>query len=77
MAFWRENVGQIITANGFPLLNGAGSISHASMEQKVGTLFLDFDQRRKALEAQTADAQDEAELKALENKIKHRKDKTS
>jgi hypothetical protein len=77
MAFWQENVGQIITANGFPLLSGAGSVSHARMEQKVGTLFQDYDQRRKTLEAQAADAQDEAELKALENKIKHRKGKTS
>lgn len=29
MAFWQKNVGQIITANGFPLLSGAGSVSHA------------------------------------------------
>ena len=77
MAFWQENVGQIITANGFPLLSGAGSVSHARMEQKVGTLFLDYDQRSKAQEAQAADAQDEAELKALENKIKHRTNKSS
>jgi hypothetical protein len=34
MNFWRENVGQIIVGNGFPLLSGAGSISHARMEQK-------------------------------------------
>lgn len=77
MAFWQENVGQIITANGFPLLSGAGSVSHARMEQRVGTLFLDYDQRRKTLEAQAADAQDEAELKALESRIKHRKGKSS
>ena len=77
MAFWQENVGQIITTNGFPLLSGAGSVSHARMEQKVGTLFLDYDQRRKSLEAQAADAQDEAELKALESKIKHRKGRES
>ncbi len=73
MAFWRENVGQIITANGFPLLEGAGSVSHARMEQQITPLFLDYDQRRKAAEARAADEQDEAELKALENKIKHRK----
>ena len=72
MAFWQENVGQIITANGFPLLSGAGSVSHARMEQKLGTLFLDYDQRRKSMEAQAADAQDEAELKALENTLKRR-----
>ena len=77
MAFWQENVGQIITANGFPLLSGAGSISHAHMEQQVGALFQGYDQHRKGLEAQAADAQDEAELKALENKIKHRPNKTS
>ena len=74
MAFWRENVGQIITANGFPLLAGAGSVSHARMEQQIAPLFMDYDQRRKAQEAQAADEQDEAELKALEDKIKHRKD---
>lgn len=76
MAFWRENVGQIITANGFPLLAGAGSVSHVSMEQQITPLFLDYDQRRKAEEAQAADEQDEAELKALENRIKHRKETT-
>jgi len=77
MAFWQENVSQIISANGFPLLCGAGSISHARMEQKVGSLFLDYDQCRKTQEAQAADAQDEAELKALEGKIKARKGKPS
>jgi len=73
MAFWRENVGQIIVANGFPLLAGAGSVSHARMEQQIAPLFLDYDQRRKAEEAQAADEQDEAELKALESRIKERK----
>ncbi|MEY4590460.1 MAG: hypothetical protein RL497_2536 [Pseudomonadota bacterium] len=72
MAFWQENIGQIITANGFPLLAGAGSISHARMEQQVTSLYLDYDQRRKTQEAQEADAQDDAELKALENHIKNR-----
>ena len=72
MGFWRENVGQIIVSNGFPLLSGAGTLSHARMEQKLEPLYLDFDQRRKAEEARAADAQDEAELKALENTIKNR-----
>ena len=72
MAFWRENVGQIIVSNGFPLLSGAGTVSHARMEQKLEPLYLDFDQRRKLEEARAADAQDEADLKALENTIKNR-----
>ena len=72
MDFWRENVGQIVVSNGFPLLSGAGSVSHARMEQKPEPLYLDFDQRRKVEEVRAADAQDEAELKTLENTIKNR-----
>ncbi|NLD97810.1 MAG: virulence RhuM family protein [Synergistaceae bacterium] len=73
MAFWRENVVQIIAANGFTLLAGAGSVSHARMEQRIAPLFLDYEQHRRTEEAQAADAQDEAELQALENRIKDRK----
>lgn len=75
MAFWQENVGQIIASNGFPLLSGAGSVSHARMEMKVGELFAEYDQRRKRQEAQAADLQDEAELSALEKRIKNRSGK--
>lgn len=73
MNFWRENVGQIVVSNGFPLLSGAGSVSHTRMEQKLEPLYLDFDQRRKMEEARTADAQDAADLEALENTIKKRR----
>ncbi len=72
MAFWRESVGQIIIGNGFPLLAGAGTVSHARMEQQIAPLFLGYDQRRKAEEAQAADALDEAELNVLESKVKGR-----
>ena len=72
MGFWRENVGQIIVSNGFPLLSGAGAVSHARMEQTLEPIYLDFDQRRKAEEARAADAQDEADLKALESTLKNR-----
>jgi hypothetical protein len=72
MGFWRENVEQIIVANGFSLLTGAGAVSHAGMEQKLEPLYLDFDQRRKTDEARAADAQDETDLKALENTLKNR-----
>lgn len=75
MAFWQENVGQIITSNGFPLLSGAGKKSHAQMESKVNELFADYDERRKLDEAQAADLQDEAELSALEKRIKNRSGK--
>ena len=42
------------------------------MESKTNALYLDYDQRRKTQEALTADQTDEADLKALESKIKRR-----
>lgn len=72
MAFWKQNVDQIITSNGFPLLKHAGSISHEQMEERTAELYLEFDTLRKKREAAEADQQDEAYLKALETKIKRR-----
>ena len=72
MSFWRENVDQIIRSNGFPALTHAGKVSHAQMESTTTALYLDYDQRRKQGEARHADAQDDAELKALENTLKKR-----
>ena len=73
MSFWKQNVDQIITSNGFPLLGHAGSVSHEQMKKHTSALYLEYDQQRKTEEAKEADRQDEAELKALEAKIKKRK----
>jgi hypothetical protein len=72
MRFWQENVAKIIVDNGFSVLDGAGKISHTSMELQVSPKFLDFEQRRKAQEARIADLEDESALKALEGKLKQR-----
>jgi hypothetical protein len=72
MSFWKRNVDQIITSNGFPLLSHAGSISNEQMEQRTAALYLTFDERRKKREAEEADLQDEADLQVLEAKIKRR-----
>lgn len=72
MAFWKQNVDQIISSNGFPLLTHAGSISHDQMEARTGELYLAFDQERKTREAEAADQQDTADLEALESTIKRR-----
>jgi hypothetical protein len=72
MAFWKQNVDQIITSNGFPLLTHGGSISHEQMEARTGELYQQFDQDRKRTEAIAADQQDAAELQVLETKIKRR-----
>ena len=75
MSFWKQNVDQIITSNGFPLLTHAGSISHDQMEARTGELYQQFDQGRKRVEALEADQQDEADLQALETRIKRRPQK--
>jgi len=72
MAFWRSRVGDIISSNDFPLLADAGAISHTQMEQAASERYAGFDQRRKTQEAIAADQADEAQLKALEDKLKHR-----
>lgn len=72
MAFWKQNVDQIITFNGFPLLTHAGSVSHEQMETRTGELYQQFDQDRKRQEAIAADQQDDAELKELEAALKNR-----
>ncbi|WP_244953582.1 virulence RhuM family protein [Xanthomonas axonopodis pv. vasculorum] len=72
MRFWRENVGQIISSNDFPLLENAGSVSHVRMETGTNARYFAFDEQRKQQEAQAADAADATELAAIENKIKRR-----
>ena len=59
-------------SNGFPVLTHSGAVSHAQVESKTSALYLDYDQRRKQQDALHADRQDDADLKALENTIKHR-----
>ena len=72
MAYWKENVHQLITSNGFPLLTHTGAISHAQMEAQTDALYLQFDEDRRRQEALQADLQDEAELQALEMQLKRR-----
>jgi hypothetical protein len=72
MAFWQQNVEQIISSNGFTVLTHAGKVSHARMEQQIEPLFMDFDQRRQATEARAADEQDAVDLKSLEDAVKSR-----
>ena len=72
MDFWRENVERIIQDNDFPLLPDKGQVSRHEMESRVRGEYTQFDAVRKALEAQQADREDEADLRALEEKIKNR-----
>ena len=74
--YWKQNVDKIITDHDLPLLTDSGSVSHKQMEQQVEEIYVEFNERRKAYDAQQADKQDEDELKMLEateKKVKTRK----
>ena len=70
MSFWRENIDRIIEFNDKKLLPNKGKVSNAQMEQQVEEIFKKFDSKRKISEARSADDNDIAELKQLEDKIK-------
>ena len=73
MNFWRENIDRIIEFNDRELLTHKGSVSNVQMESLVEKLYVQFDNKRKAIEAQIADVDDLEELKALESQIKSKK----
>ena len=70
MSFWQENVDRILELNDKKPLTGKGSISKAEMEQKVREIYDEFDERRKAYEADMADKQDIQEIEATIKKHK-------
>ena len=63
MRYWEENVDKLSTDHDLPLLDDRGSRSHKQMEKQVEEVYIEFDKRRKAYEAQQADKQDEEEIK--------------
>jgi hypothetical protein len=73
MAYWRENVDRLLTFQDKKILQNAGSVTHEAMEEKVKEVYAQFDQRRKAADAQAADAEDMEDLRALEQQIKDKK----
>tara|TARA_R110000744_G_scaffold205678_2_gene324309 strand:+ start:238 stop:1233 length:996 start_codon:yes stop_codon:yes gene_type:complete len=70
LAFWKNNVDRVLEFNDKDVLLHAGSISHKQMEEKVKSIYEEFDERRKQAEAKEADLED---LKLLESKIKKKK----
>ena len=70
MGFWRENVDKILTMNDQKLLTGPGRVSNAEMTARIKEIYKDFDAKRKAYEAQIADAQDIEEIEKLIKIIK-------
>lgn len=76
IAFWKNNVDQLLTFHGFEILPNTGKISNKEMEQIVGERYMVFDARRKKQDAEEADRQDMEELKTIEANVtgRHSKD---
>jgi len=68
--FWRENVDRILQFNDKNILQNAGTISNAQMEEQVKQIYSEFDDKRRQFEAEQADL---ADLKALEEQVKNSK----
>ncbi|MCW9715808.1 virulence RhuM family protein [Avibacterium sp. 21-594] len=67
--YWRNNVDALLTFNDKPLLKTSGKISHKQMEEKVRSIYDEFEQNRKQQAARQADREDE-EFLALTQQIK-------
>ena len=56
--FWRNNVNGLLSYHGKDILQGKGSVSNTVMEETVAAIYAQFDERRKAIDAAQADAED-------------------
>ena len=72
MSSWRQNVDQIISSNGFPVLTHAGKVRHARWSAARTRFIRTTTNAANKTRHVKADQQDEAELKALENTLKKR-----
>jgi hypothetical protein len=72
MDFWRDNVDRIIAFNDKTVLSHKGGISHAQMENRVESVYGEFDAQRKTRAAAQADAEDLNELEQLNARLQAR-----
>jgi hypothetical protein len=73
MSFWKETVNRILEFNDRKVLTHLGNVSNLQMEEKVETIYQQFDTKRKSFEALEADKQDIENINAIEQQLKNRK----
>lgn len=69
LADWQEFTSSFLAFNERPLLKGRGRISHERMVQVAHERYEQFDGQRRKADALRADAEDIAELEAIEKKV--------
>jgi hypothetical protein len=70
--FWRNHVDGMLAFNGQAVLQNAGSVSHEDMLSVAHARYEAFDQQRRAVEVEQADADDLQELEQLEQRVERR-----
>lgn len=58
LQYWRNNVDGLLNFQNKPVLKDKGRITSAQMEEKVNQIYKEFNAKRKQLEAQVADQED-------------------
>ncbi len=58
LQYWRNNVDGLLNFQNKPVLKDKGRITSAQMEEKVNQIYKEFNAKRKQLEAQAADQED-------------------
>jgi hypothetical protein len=67
--YWRGNADKLLAFSERPILQGAGSISHADMKAVAHERYEQFDAQRKRDEARLADAEDIRALEVVERRL--------
>ena len=70
--FWRGNVNNLLSFQGYDILQGNGRISNSEMEKYAKMVYEKFDSKRKQIEAESADVEDLKWLEDLQNSIKNK-----
>lgn len=70
--YWRENVDKLLAFNDRPVLEGTGTVSHASMKALAYERYEQFSTQRRSAEAMAADMEDLRTLEAAEEALKTR-----
>lgn len=71
-SFWQNNVDRILELNDRAVLESKGKISKEKMKVKAREIYEQFDDKRKAFDAQQADETDLHELREIESKLSKR-----
>ncbi|MDE6551521.1 MAG: virulence RhuM family protein [Muribaculaceae bacterium] len=75
LQYWRKNVDNLLDFQDKPVLKDKGKITAMQMEAKVKAIYHDFNARRKILEAQKSDEEDQTlfdDLDSLQNSLSPR-----